>query len=313
MNAPSTPKLAGLPALSNLTVGTVQFGLPYGIANRLGQPGPSEVRRILEVAFDGGINCLDTAAVYGESEQVLGAVLRQLPRHHDWTVVTKFQPLEEPVGSREAARHLSQSADRSRQRLGLDVLPLVLFHRERDTAFLEEAMELVGRGWIKAVGVSCSNQPEGAVHYVRVPDISALQVPINLLDPRHRDSGALRQAVDRQMPIFVRSVLLQGLLVMNEADVPPALQSALPVRRRLETIAQQAGMPMAEFAIRYVFGLPGVSSVVVGVESVEQIRQNLEIMHRGPLPTDIQRAAEAVVPNLPACVVTPSDWPAVPQ
>ncbi len=75
--------------LSRLMLGTVQFGMPYGVANRTGQPDAARVREILTVAADGGVNCLDTAALYGSSEETLGRALAELGLAGKMTVVTK--------------------------------------------------------------------------------------------------------------------------------------------------------------------------------------------------------------------------------
>lgn len=76
-------------------LGTVQLGRPYGVANRTGQPALYDVRKIVRTAIDSGVNCFDTAATYGTSEEVLGKVFHDLGVGDELFVVTKTRPLNE--------------------------------------------------------------------------------------------------------------------------------------------------------------------------------------------------------------------------
>jgi aryl-alcohol dehydrogenase-like predicted oxidoreductase len=296
--------------LSRMMLGTVQFGLPYGIANTRGQPDYRGVLEILETAIEGGVNCFDTAAAYGSSEDVLGRALRELGVLEDVVVVTKVQHLspEERADDATARRIIEQSVEASRRRLGIDRLPLVLFHREADAKHLGVLESLKEKGWLRHGGVSCGNRPGGAVRFARVPEVEALQIPANLLDRRHQRSGALEVAAANDVAVFVRSVFLQGLLLMPEDRIPEHLVDVISVRRGLDEIRTEAGLSPPELAIRYMLSQPGVTCVLTGVESVEQARENIRIFERGALDADTMRAVEEVEPNLPEKVVTPSMW-----
>jgi len=296
---------------SRLMLGTVQFGMPYGMANRTGQPAYRDARAIVEAAIEGGINGFDTAASYGTSEEVLGQVLYELGVSDRVVVVTKVRPLEpsELSDLSAAARAVEQSVARSRRRLRLDCLPVVLFHRESDAIHLPVLRKLSERGWLKHYGVSCENRPGPAAKFVAAGSVSALQLPGNLLDPRHLRSGILEAAADREIRIFVRSIYLQGLLALPEDDIPPALSDIVPILRSLAAIARDAGVSLVELALRYVLSLSGVSSVLVGVETVSQIQDNLVMSDRGPLDTDLLTAIDASIPELPETLITPKLWP----
>lgn len=296
--------------LSRLMLGTVQFGMPYGVANRKGQPSPAEVREIVAVALAGGVNCLDTAAAYGESEAVLGKTLCDLKAADRVVVVTKVRALtdEERGDRRAAAKAIRQSVEASRCRLGIECLPLVLFHREEDAAFLDELLALRDHGWLRYAGVSCGNRPGAAADFVSSGCAAALQLPGNILDPRHQRSGVLQAAATGSVAVFIRSVFLQGLLTMPEAEVPQHLRDILPVRRRLAELADGAGITLAELAVRAIFSIEGVTCVLAGVETIEQISENIALFNRGPLPPDLLAAVDSAVPALPEALVTPSMW-----
>ncbi|HIM30619.1 MAG TPA: aldo/keto reductase [Planctomycetes bacterium] len=296
--------------LSRLTLGTVQFGLPYGVANRGGQTSYSDVVKILRVCLDGGVNCFDTAADYGTSEEVLGRALRELNALDRCNVVTKISALDDEA-SRDpllARQSIESSVRNSQRRLGLDTLPIVLFHRESDAPYMEVLDSLVTRGWIDHVGISCGNDSGSARRLAEQERAAVLQLPSNLLDRRHRDSGIFQWAASHQVAVFQRSVYLQGLLLMDEVEIPQRLKEVLPVRRQLARIAEDAGMPLAELALRHAITDPDVTSLVVGVECEQQMIDNLRLFHRGPLPTDVLSAIDDVENNLPDEVITPSMW-----
>jgi aryl-alcohol dehydrogenase-like predicted oxidoreductase len=296
--------------LSRLMLGTVQFGLRYGIANRTGQPSYREVRAIVETALAGGVNGFDTAAAYGTSEEVLGRALRELGVAEDVLVVTKVRPLSasEVASAAAASRAIEQSVAGSRRRLQLDCLPCVLFHRESDAVYLDVLGRLQQRGWLRQLGVSCDNQPGPAAEFLRTGCVGALQVPGSVVDRRHQRSGIFAEAAARGVAVFLRSVYLQGLLLMPEDVIPAALQGILPVRRRLAAVAAEAGLSLAELAARYMLSQEGITCVLAGVETAAQVRENLAIFARGPLAPDLRAAIDAAVPDLPATLLTPRMW-----
>ncbi len=296
--------------LSRLMLGTAQFGMPYGVANQTGQPSYPDVVRILATAFEGGVNCFDTAAAYGTSEEVLGRALHELRIADHVTVVTKVLPLtaEESSDASAAAKAVERSVEASRLRLQLDCLPLVLFHREADAVFLATLESLGQRGLLKYCGVSCDNNPGPATAFVVGGRVSALQLPANVVDRRHRESGVFEYSQSLGIAVFVRSVYLQGLLVMNEEQIPAGLSGIIPVRRRLTALATQAGMTLGELAVRFMLTQNGVTCVIVGVETVSQVSDNIELFRRGPLPQDLLVAIGATVCEVSESLMTPSQW-----
>ncbi len=301
-------------SLSRLMLGTVQFGLPYGVANQTGQPSYREVVEIVAAAVDGGVNCFDTAAAYGTSEDVIGRALSDLGVADRVLVVTKVRPLTLPelADSQLAAKAIEQSIAESRRRLRIDCLPVVLFHRESDAMYGNVLEDLRARGWLRHLGVSCDNRPGPAAEFVAGGHFSALQIPGNVLDRRHQQSGIFQTAAKQGVATFVRSVYLQGLLVMPAEEVPAALREVIPVRTRLASLANEAGLSLAELALRYMLSIDEVTCVITGVETVSQIKNNLSMFDRGRLPADLLAAITAVTSELPERVITPNLWPKKP-
>lgn len=291
--------------VSALTLGAVQLGMPYGVANQSGQPDEKEARAILAAAYEGGISCIDTAAAYGHSEAVIGRSLVDLGLRERMTIVTKVPALTgDAPDAREARRQIAQSITRSLERLGVERLGICLFHREDDIRFSAALLE------DERVAVAgCSVMTRDGLRATIAHGLRAVQIPVSLVDTRCTRTGDATLAAVQGVAVFARSVYLQGLLLMPEDRIPAHLAGIVPARRALEQVAAAAQLSLGELALRYVLGLPGVRSVVVGAESVEQVRRNAAHAARGPLPAAVARAAEAAVPPLPDALITPHCWP----
>jgi aryl-alcohol dehydrogenase-like predicted oxidoreductase len=292
-------------ALSRLTLGTVQFGLPYGVANSSGQPPYETARDILACAIEGGVTCLDTAARYGESEAVLGRALAELGA--DVTVVTKIAPLADDLSSARADALVEESVTNSLRNLRLESLPFCLFHREQDFRYADSLLKLRARGLVERIG--CSTTTPAATRTIIGSGLAeAIQFPASVLDRRFTGPEVAGAAHSGRMAVFARSVYLQGLVFLPDEKTPGDLSEVIPPRRRLAEFAREAGIPLAELALRYVLGLGDLSSILVGVDSVDQMRENLALFAKGPLPPDLMRAVVADAPSLSNRILDPWNW-----
>jgi aryl-alcohol dehydrogenase-like predicted oxidoreductase len=296
---------------SRLVVGTVQFGLPYGIANRAGQPGFDEACDIVRYAIEHGATTLDTAATYGQSEEVLGRVLQATGLKDMATVVTKIRHVKTMPGQRTATAvqaWIRDSVHTSLRHLRLGQLPLVLFHDSADIEYMETLLRLKEEGLVRHAGVSVI-APDQMPQVLCTPGVEAIQIAASMLDQRILGAGDLGRAAEAGLAVFVRSIYLQGLLLMPEEEIVPALSEAIPARRSLERLAAEAGLSMAEMALRYGLSLPGVTAVLVGVETTVQMKENVRIAAAGGLPPDLVREIREVVPALPDRILFPGNWP----
>jgi aryl-alcohol dehydrogenase-like predicted oxidoreductase len=297
--------------LSRLVVGTAQFGLPYGIANRVGQPSFEKVCEILACAIEGGATTLDTAAAYGESESVLGRALKEIGALDRVTIVSKVlhvKYMEQERTLKNVENWIRNSVVSSLTRLGIQSLPLCLLHDTSDIDYINMLLDLKREGLVQHVGVSVM-APHQMERVISTPGVEAIQISSSMLDQRILRSGDLARAAAAGMMIFVRSIFLQGLIVMPIEDIIPELQEVIPVRRVLQRITSQTGLTMPEMALRYGLSLPGVSGVLTGVETVEQMAANVAIAARGPLPLDSVEEIHSAVPDLPDTILYPWHWP----
>jgi aryl-alcohol dehydrogenase-like predicted oxidoreductase len=298
------------PVYSRLILGTVQFGLEYGIANRTGRPTYPQILQIVREAYEGGVRTFDTAAAYGESERMLGRALHDLDLKEKVTVITKILPLPSELPDAEASHRIGQSVANSLANLGLERLPLVLFHRQENLAHLDPLLAWRAKGVIGEVGVSITD-PAGAGRALEIPELSAWQIPSNLLDRRFTDGGWAAQARKRGVVLFARSIYLQGLLLMNDEATPAGLREVITPRRGLREIAASFDLTLAEFALRAMLGRPEFHSVVLGIETLAQLRENLALVQKGPLPAEAMAALDSFQPSTSEFLVNPPAWPSL--
>lgn len=294
--------------LSKLMLGTAQLGLRYGIANKVGQPNYEEAKAIIAAAFESGVNCFDTAANYGESEEVIGRALDELGIKDQVIIVSKILPMADGLTASEADRIVEESVTQSLKKLRLHVLPICLFHADNNfVEYAESLVRLKERKLVQYIGVSV-NFPEIALKAIQTGNAEAMQLPTSILDQRFIRLGIFDEGAKRCIGLFVRSVYLQGLLFLPEEEVLPELVDVIPVRRELQRLAYQAGMSLSELAIRFLLSIQGITCLVVGAESVEQVIDNARLVSQAPLTPDLVAAVSNAVPDLPETILFPRRW-----
>lgn len=292
---------------SVLTLGTVQLGLAYGIANGDGLPSEREAAAVLDAAAAGGITTLDTARAYGVSEDRIGRWLAgRTATAPTPQVVTKVPAVPDGTAAEKRA-FVAAALDASAAALGRCPLDLVLVHRGADLldAAVRGSLEAArDAGLIAGFGASVY-APAVADRLLREVDISALQAPVSLVDRRLAASGVLAEAARRGVLVFARSVFLQGALLLDPDRLPSHLAPLAPVRAALS----EFGMPIAALALLGVRDLAGVSSVVVGVDRAAQLATHVAAMRRPRLPQSVMDGIASIARSLPEQVIDPSCWP----
>lgn len=296
-------------SISRLTLGTAQFGSHYGLANTTGKPSYETCRDIVAKAVECGIRCIDTATAYGDSETLLGRAIAELKIKDEIVVVSKSYPFDfTALSVGEIESRIEKSLLESLANLQLDSLPVFLFHREHHLSWISVLEKLRQRGLIQHIGISADSE-NGAWAGLDDPLVSAMQLPFNLLDHRFSREPFLQKVESVGTILFARSAFLQGLLLMPEEKIPAFLQSVVPVRRKVEQLAEKAGMSMPELCLRYSLSFPAITSVLIGVETVDQVEDNANTALKGPLDPGLVKEIQAAVPDFPEDIVRPSLWP----
>jgi aryl-alcohol dehydrogenase-like predicted oxidoreductase len=305
--APAPPAAAR--PLSVLTLGTAQLGAAYGVANRVGMPSAAEAASILDAAAAAGIAAFDTARAYGEAEARIGAWLATRPGAARPVLISKFPRL--PAGASAVRRAALEAAWRATTRaLGIGRLDHYLAHAAADAADPEVVAWLtdkVAAGEIGAWGASVYEPDEA--RRALAAGAQALQAPLNVFDRRFFAAGVLAEARAAGATLFARSLFLQGALLVAPAALPAHLAALAPALSGLGALAAESGRSVAALALAAVRDLPGVSSLVVGVDRAAQVPA-LAAAAAAPALDDRQRRRLAVLAAaVPAAVLDPRRWP----
>jgi hypothetical protein len=250
-----------------LVLGTVQFGVPYGVAGRNSAVPEDEVRALLARAWSLGVRELDTASAYGDIEQRLVGLADGLP----FRIVTKLPALPPGLEPLAAADWAESMLERSRARLGTH-LHAVLFHRAEDLLG-EQADALWTRcaAWAEdrgaLIGVSAYEPHTLTRVHDRFP-LRVVQLPGNAFDQRLAE---LAPRVTTSMQIHVRSAFLQGLLLMDRGAAAVRVPAAAAALERWHAWTMQRGLDPLHAALGLVLGLPGATHCVVGVDDMRQL------------------------------------------
>ena len=252
--------------MTKLALGTVQFGAVYGINNTKGRIPEREVTGILNRAYSVGIDMLDTAQVYGDSEAVLGRALSLDTR---FKIVSKFiaGPGLNPKGVYSD----------SRARLNVGGLYAFLYHKFSDfrdyPGWYDGLRQLKAGGALKKIGFSVYYPHEVRSLLDRGVKFDLVQLPYSVFDRRFESLfPALRMA---GVEVHVRSVFLQGLAFMKPSELPPGLAGMKGKLEYLNAISQKTGIPVS--ALCLCFGLlnPDIDRVIVGVDGPADLEENL--------------------------------------
>lgn len=262
---------------ARLALGTVQFGLPYGLSKPAARVDDAEVSAILARALAAGIDMLDTAAAYGEAERTVGAART---KDTDFAIITKTLPLNLV---RIEASDIARVAARCRESLRLlDVARVdgLLVHAASDLlapggdALFAMLDGLKAEGLVGRLGVSVYD-PETLAQVLERFPIGLVQLPLNVFDQRFAQSGMLARLHAAGIEVHVRSVFLQGLLLKEPTRLPAHLAGAGAAVSRFQAMAAQAGLSPAAAALAYAIRQAGVARVVIGVDSLAMLEANI--------------------------------------
>jgi aryl-alcohol dehydrogenase-like predicted oxidoreductase len=247
-----------------LALGTVQFGLDYGVTNYNGQVTIGEVKNILDYAKDKSIDTLDTASGYGNSEQVLGAI-----GVNNYRIITKTTPLKNGIDG--VIKGFYQSLDN----LNVEQVDGLLIHNIDDTKdkrfgdLFHKLNELKEERVIKKIGFSAYT-PEQVDFLLENFDFDLIQVPFNVFDTRLVEGGQLKALKKRNIEIHARSVFLQGVLLSLDSlsDYFTTWDAQF---EQYQELVREKELSLLEYALNFALNTQELDKILVGVDSVDQL------------------------------------------
>lgn len=286
-----------------LGLGTVQFGTDYGIANS-GQVDRNELVNILSSCQESGLVTLDTSPGYGDAERKLG----QTGMMDKFDIITKMNNLDEALTDQAAEKMALSNLKSSLNQLGVGQVNGVICHNPNATRSnagaitLRALLSLKQACLCQKIGVSIyDNEDVGLI--VKHGGIDLVQLPLNVFDQRFVHDGSLSRLKEHDIEIHVRSVFLQGLLLMEEHDIAIQKPDALDATRSFHKYCHEIGVSNIELALGFVAQLDEVDKILVGVATQQQLRQVIEASKLQAQLGDVSR-----LPLSESNIIDPRNW-----
>lgn len=304
---------------NKLVLGAAQLGLDYGINNISGQVSLSVAKQLIESCISIGIHYIDTASVYGNSEEVIGDVLNNI-KSPNIQVITKIN-VDQLICSESTGSEIDNAVDsqikHSISKLKSATLYTVLLHRasnltDYNGAIWLRLLKLKQDGIIEKLGVSVQTPGElnKALEY---NEVEFIQFPFNVLDARWTKSIELVNKVklERALIIHIRSVFLQGLLLSDDKNhwmKANCKNSKIIMTWLNSTRTQLNRASIADVCIAYVRSLPWVDGLVLGMDSMEQLNDNISLFNNNLFSHKEMSIIEETRPELTQETLNPANW-----
>lgn len=253
--------------MCKLALGTVQFGLNYGISNTSGKIPHSEIIRILKFAFDNGIDTLDTAVSYGNSEIEIGESVKEL--NYNFKIISKIGHCSEDIFA---------VFNQSLKRLNASKIYGYILHDFnyflQKPVIYDELNELKNRGLIQKVGFSLYKPAE--LDFLLQHNISfdIIQLPYNILDQRF--SNYFQILKERGIEIYIRSVFLQGLILMNTDEINFRFSKVIDKIKKIHHIAKEFNITVTSLCLGFVFTNQYIDKAIIGVDGLSELKENIK-------------------------------------
>jgi aryl-alcohol dehydrogenase-like predicted oxidoreductase len=264
--------------VSRIGLGTVQFGLDYGLTKKKTQ---GEVDDILEVCYEQGLNLLDTARGYGDSEDKIGHFLKR-HQQYPFVIATKLSKIEKSIVNDPVVleKHVRDSIKISLQKLSLPRIDILFLHQTdkillKSGAFWEVIEKMRSEELFQLFGISVY-EPDETKGWVteRSQHVDCVQLPYNAFDQRFAEILSLLK--EKRIDVISRSAFLKGMMTAKEDSIPAELKSMKPWRDKLAVIAGDSGLSLSELALGFVLKNPLIKSTIIGVNSAEELKKNLQ-------------------------------------
>jgi aryl-alcohol dehydrogenase-like predicted oxidoreductase len=265
-----------------LCLGTVQFGLKYGIAGNE-QPNLSSCVEMLDYAYQNGITTFDTASAYGTAEDVLGEFIKQKAiKQSGIEIISKIKPdIFKEENRKSWYSEAKNAVTMSIKKLNVECLDGYMLHNASkiyDEEVIETLFRLKKEGYVKRIGASVYN-PDEANKTFSYRDAEIVQLPYNIFDQRLDREGFFKSQIITNKKIYARSAYLKGLLLMPINEIPAYLAQAVPLVKRFDELCKEYGISRELAAINFVKSNRNIDYLVFGVDSIKQLKVLIEMFN----------------------------------
>ena len=279
--------------MNRIVLGGAQLGLPYGILNGGETLSREEVARILDTAFGHGIDSIDTAIAYGQSESIIGETAQ-----NRFKVISKLPPIPSSVSN--VLEWVNTQVDASLSRLKCTSLDALLLHRPQDLTGIHgaELYDAISSLKIEKIihrfGVSIY-EPDELADIIGKFDIDIVQAPFNVFD--RRILGVINQLAAQNIELHVRSVFLQGVLIAGPAGRPQRFEPWSEHFALFDEWVHSTGMSAMSCCLGFALQQPGVAKLVIGATSAETLAEIIASVPNTHLevPAHLQSSIEQLI------------------
>ena len=299
--------------MSVFSLGTVQLGMTYGLGASREKPSEETAFSMLDVAMENGIDNLDTANNYGDSEALIGRWLNQRrmqKKELPW-VVTKIGPFKHDTYDVLRDDILRQT-EGCLKNLGMDTLDCLMVHGFEDYDQSRDSVrkifeELKAHRLCKFTALSAYSRHDYGI--LAQSGFDAVQIPLNVFDWAQIDNGGIEKLVSSNMMIFVRSIYLQGLVFQTPQKLDPRMNFCVPYLEKYLHLCKKFELSPDVLALSFVLSVPGVTTAVMGCDTVKQVQDNCKLFDQTVQLTEYQmKLLHDAFHNIDPRVVNPGTW-----
>ncbi len=293
-----------------LAIGTVQFGMNYGVFNQE-KKDVDYCIRCLDYATQNGINAIDTATAYGIAEQVTGKFLKKRTISREKLFVsTKLLPnILDDYELKDYVAIIRDNLIKSLQVLNLDYVDAYFLHSSRYAhrpdilAALEEVKK---EGLACHVGVSVYDTDE-AIACIKSPFVDYIQAPYSVFDHRMKEEDIFKMSQQNGCTVDTRTAFVKGLIRLSVDDVPDYLADAKPILDKLDQICKRTGYTRIELALNYIKREKEINHLVFGIRDLEQLQEDI-IAFNKDVSEDVLDLLDQEFTDIDTNIVIPSLW-----
>jgi len=291
-----------------LVLGTAQLGMNYGINNKTGKPSSEDSYKIIKTAWGQGIRYFDTAQSYGNSEILLGNAIKKLGIQNKAFIISKIKGVLAGLDEGE----LLSSIEKSLKVLNVKKLYSLLLHDSLNLDLWNDNTRRVIKkikinNISKKIGISVYSYKD-ALKALDLNDIDMIQMPFNIFDQAYYSKGIFLEAKKRNKIVLLRSVFLQGLLLMDIKDLSANQKHFEKYLKKRDELCKSLKMDKKELAMGYVKKRASGSFIVLGAEIPSQVTETISILNNSDMSEVNAKIIEKELAVLDENIINPSKW-----
>lgn len=297
------------PGKNSLCLGTVQFGLDYGINNPNGKPSRQRSLEMLDYAYKRGIRFFDTAAAYGDAEEILGEFIRTRKPEDEIFITSKLLPNIISENEKNVYKIIEKELKKTLNKLGVKKLYGYYFHTP-GYIYNKEIVSALKKckkdGLVSNIGVSIYEEKD-ALFAAKMP-VDIIQIPYSIFDQRLNNKDFFEIAKKNKIKVFARSAFLQGLIFMSEEKIPLQLERAKVYLREFDEIIGKYNLSRQKAALLFSYKNKNIDHVVFGVDNIDQLKEDIDTVEEN---IDFKKCLDELKNkfiNIEKYIIFPSLW-----